>query len=122
MVVLGKDEGITDVPEYSQMDVWWPLANGLTWNERTRGVGATTTIPVSSCAEENLLCLDNDRYRGENICLHETAHTLHGAALSLERTVEFGGSENLDQALQELYSETVEDRGLWAGVSWESPQ
>ena len=31
---------------------------------------------MTSGAEENLLCLANDRYRGESIFLHEFAHTI----------------------------------------------
>ena len=31
---------------------------------------------MTSGAEENLLCLAEDRYRGESIFLHEFAHTM----------------------------------------------
>ena len=39
--------------------------SGLTpadyWDERARGLGATTFIPVGSSAEENAMCHDDDR-------------------------------------------------------------
>ena len=41
----------------------------------TRGVGATRWIPVTSCAEENLLCWSTDVYRGENICVPHSRAT-----------------------------------------------
>ena len=43
------------------------------WDNRARGLGATDSAPVSTGGEENLLCLQNDRY-SEDIYLHEFAH------------------------------------------------
>ena len=34
-------------------------------------------MPVGSSAEENLLCHEEDRYRGEDITIHEFAHSIH---------------------------------------------
>jgi hypothetical protein len=42
------------------------------WNERARGMGGI----ITSCAEENLLGYENDRYAGENILVHEFAHNV----------------------------------------------
>jgi len=111
LAVIGKDEVLTDIPEYSILD-----SSSWDW---ARGVGATQWIPVTSCAEENLLCLDDDAYRGENICIHETAHSLQGSGgkLPLPRTIELNGSDDLDQALRALYTQAVEVDKLWAGVS-----
>ena len=47
------------------------------YNERARGLGATPAVPLGSSAEENLLCLAGDRYRGEDITVHEFAHSVH---------------------------------------------
>mmetsp|Transcript_1490 Transcript_1490/g.3847 ORF Transcript_1490/g.3847 Transcript_1490/m.3847 type:complete len:414 (+) Transcript_1490:305-1546(+) len=109
LAVIGKDEVLTDIPEYSILD-----SSSWDW---ARGVGATQWIPVTSCAEENLLCLDDDAYRGENICIHETAHSLQGSGgkLPLPRTIELNGSDDLDQALRALYTQAVEVDKLWAG-------
>ena len=46
------------------------------WNRRARGLGGTLRIPVSCGGEENLLCLRNDRYYGDDIFFHETAHAV----------------------------------------------
>ena len=39
-------------------------------------MGGTLAIPVSTGAEENVLCLPQDRYR-EDIFLHEFSHGIH---------------------------------------------
>jgi len=59
----------TDIPEHSFLDSDF-------WDERARGLGATTWVPVGSSAEENLLCEPEDRYLGEDITIHEFAHSL----------------------------------------------
>jgi len=109
LAVIGQNEKLTDIPEYAFLGPDWDWA---------RGVGATQWVPVTSCAEENLLCLSGDVYAGENICIHETAHTLQGSGGKLEtaRAIEIGGSENLDNALQNLYAQSVTDNGLWSGT------
>lgn len=63
-------EKTTDIPEHS----WLPKDY---WDERARGLGATCFARAGSGAEENILCHSNDRYNGENICLHEFAHCVH---------------------------------------------
>ena len=66
--IIGRDQVTTDLPEWRH-DKGKPLAeyNGLTRDQRTRGMGGLLT----SCGEENLLKLENDRYRGRDICVHE---------------------------------------------------
>jgi len=77
--IIGKDQVTTDLPEWRH-DKGKPLAeyNGLTRDQRTRGMGGR----LVSCGEENLLKLDNDRYRGRDICLHEFAHAIRNDAMS----------------------------------------
>lgn len=70
VTVMARTEGTTDVPEHAHL-AGDPATD---WNARARGLGGTRDIPVTSCAEENLLCLPGDRYRGENILVHELAH------------------------------------------------
>jgi hypothetical protein len=71
--IIGRDQVTTDLPEWRH-DKGKPLAeyHGLTRDERTRGMGGLLT----SCGEENLLQLPNDRYRGRDICIHEFSHNL----------------------------------------------
>jgi uncharacterized protein len=76
--IIGKDQVTTDLPEWRD-DKGKPLAeyNGLTRDQRTRGMGGLLT----SCGEENLLRLENDRYRGRDICVHEFAHAVFGIGM-----------------------------------------
>jgi len=111
LTVIGKDEVTTDVPEYEALGSSWD------W---TRGMGATMSYPVTSCAEENLLCLNDDPYSDENICVHETAHTLQGSGgkLPTTRYVENDDSsdDDLDQAIQNAYGTSVTNNGLWSNT------
>jgi len=77
--IIGKDQVTTDLPEWRQ-DKGKPLAeyNGLTRDQRTRGMGGR----LVSCGEENLLKLEQDKYRGRDICVHEFAHAIRNRAMS----------------------------------------
>src|SRR5690349_14632972 len=75
--IIGRNQVTTDLPEWrhdkgKKLDEY----HGLTRDERTRGMGGRWT----SCGEENLLRLAEDRYRGRDICLHEFSHNIrsHG--------------------------------------------
>jgi hypothetical protein len=99
VAVIGRDELTTDLPEYADLQ---PRDH---WNARTRGVGATRQRPVCSAAEENLLGLPGDRYRGESIMVHEFAHTVFDlAATRLDAA--------LAARLRALYRQAM-DAGLW---------
>jgi len=65
----------THIPEHAWL--------GAYWNERARGLGATVAIPVGSSAEENALCYSNDRYKVEDITIHEFAHSMHLTGFAL---------------------------------------
>ena len=73
VAIIGAREVTTDIPEYK------PLARTYPGNldQRTRGISTVAgPNPVTSGAEENLLCSATDRYRGENIFVHEFSHTI----------------------------------------------
>jgi len=74
--IIGKDQVTSDLPEYRDLK-GKPFDGKLTVDERTRGLGGLST----SCGEENLLKLDNDRYRGRDICVHEFAHNIYRAGV-----------------------------------------
>ena len=97
--IIGRDQVTTDLPEYRQ-DMGKPLAeyHGLTRDERTRGMGGLLT----SCGEENLLRLENDRYRGRDICVHEFAHNI----------LAYGMPREVRQKVQEQHRRSL-DHGLW---------
>ena len=79
VAIVAYGEGITQIPEYSDLDTVFPIAGG--WDARARGLGATAARPISSGADENLLCSGLDPYYGENIFLHEFAHSVEGMGL-----------------------------------------
>ncbi|WP_168204230.1 collagenase [Aliikangiella coralliicola] len=60
----------TQLPEYSHLDSSY-------WDERARGLGGMPSVPLGSSAEENAMCYSDDRYLGEDITIHEFAHSLH---------------------------------------------
>ena len=71
IAVMADTEVTTDIPEHAY------LTPKAFWDERARGLGGTVQVPTASCAEENLLCYDNDKYRGEDIFIHEFTHSIH---------------------------------------------
>ena len=73
--IIGRNQVTSDLPEHRHLK-GKPFEGKLTVDERTRGLGGLLT----SCGEENLLRLKDDRYRGRDICVHEFAHNIfqHG--------------------------------------------
>jgi hypothetical protein len=71
--VMGRYEGTTDIPEHHH------LVNdtSLNWDLRARGLGGDLELPLTTCAEENLLCYQIDKYHAEDILIHEFAHSIH---------------------------------------------
>ena len=53
VAIMARYEGTTDIPEHSD------LANDTTlnWDLRARGLGGDLNLPLTSCAEENVLAL-----------------------------------------------------------------
>ena len=68
VALMGVSEVATSIPEHRFLGLWW--------NIHASRLGATPQAPVSTGGEENALCL-NDRYRVEEIVLHEISHGLH---------------------------------------------
>ncbi len=101
--IIGREQRTTEMPEYRDLYEAFP---GTDWDNRARGLGATLERPLVSAGEENLLCLDSDRYRGEDILLHEFAHVLH----------EWGYAAidpTFQPRLETAYASAIEE-GLWA--------
>lgn len=69
--IIGRNQVTSDLPEFRGMK-GKPFDGKQTVDERTRGLGGILT----SCGEENLLRLPDDRYRGRDICVHEFAHDI----------------------------------------------
>ena len=105
IAIIASDQSTTDIPEHRDLNSVLPETN---WDQRTRGVGATRERPACSAGEENLLGLTGDRYRGENILVHEFAHTIAEMAIQ-ERDPEFS------TRLEAAYARAME-AGLWRGT------
>src|SRR6266516_1480871 len=97
--IIGRDQVTTDLPEWRH-DKGVPRTEykGLTRDQRTRGMGGLLT----SCGEENLLGLEQDRYPGRDICLHEFSHNLRSHGIPRELRARF----------DEQYRRSL-DKGLW---------
>ena len=70
---LGTKEGAVSIlawPGYAEDGTNDPKTD---WDKRARGLGGK----ITSCGEENLLNLKGDRYRSENILIHEFSHAIH---------------------------------------------
>jgi hypothetical protein len=103
--IMGPDDVTTDMPEYSDFYEAFP---GTDWDTRGRGFGATWTRPLTTGAVENLLQSPQDPWFGENIFLHEVAHSFFEFGVEAQRD----GPEQRAR-LQTLYAEAM-SAGLWA--------
>nr|KAG5696493.1 hypothetical protein BaRGS_016532 [Batillaria attramentaria] len=95
--IIGDNEVTKDIPEFHNIDDYM--------NNRTRGLGAMVSNPVSTGAEENILCESQDRWHPEDIFLHEVAHTVD----NLGATMVIPGWH---QDLQKVYDH-AKAAGLW---------
>ena len=100
-MVMSPTEMTTHVPEQRHLKND-PKTN---WDTRARGLGGK----LSSCGEENLLNLKGDRYRQENILIHEFNHAIHSQGL---RTVD----PTFNGRLKKTYDSAME-KGLWKGTN-----
>lgn len=97
LVIIAFEEEVSEVPEYYIADP----NRARRQNQRVRGYGGDT---LTSFGEENLLTYPGDRYRSENIMIHEYGHCIDG---NLRRMDPNWGSE-LDSIFKDARS-----RGLW---------
>lgn len=109
--IMARYEGTTDIPEHAH------LANDTTlnWDVRARGLGGSLKNPLTTCAEENLLCYQIDKYHAEDILIHEFAHTIHGVGiLPLDSTFNSLLQEKLDHAIASgKYDNTYAATNIW---------
>ncbi|MBP1618929.1 MAG: hypothetical protein H6Q14_2756 [Bacteroidetes bacterium] len=71
--IMARYEGTTDIPEHAYL----AKDTAMNWDLRARGLGGTLEEPMSTCAEENILAYQIDKYHAEDILIHEFAHTIH---------------------------------------------
>ena len=121
VAVMAPDETTTDLPEQRGWTKPAPDDPRLTrcerkhygtrigamtdrdyWNARARGMAG----PLTSAGAENLLALPGDRYRGENILVHEFAHGVLHAIRAVDPA--------LYARVRRAYAE-ARRRGRWRG-------
>lgn len=99
-MVMAPTEMTTDVPEQRRLK----SDPKTDWDKRARGLGGK----LSSCGEENLLNLKGDRYKQENILIHEFNHAIHQQGL---RSVD----PTFNSRLKKAY-DSAKAAGLWKGT------
>ncbi|MEX2334616.1 MAG: hypothetical protein WD600_10185 [Pseudohongiella sp.] len=102
VAIMATTEVTTDIPEHSDLNEAAPATD---WDNRARGLGATVFRPASSAAEENVMCYSNDRYLGEDINIHEFAHSMDLTGLRL-------ADNSWEQRLTDTYQAAM-NANLW---------
>ncbi len=128
--VMSRYEGTTDIPEHRYL----AADTSMNWDVRARGLGGDLTLPLTTCAEENILCYQIDKYHAEDILIHEFAHTIHlVGVIQVDSTINKRLQKVLDKSLaagkwkntyaatnaEEFWAEAVQD---WFNVNAEVPK
>jgi hypothetical protein len=96
--VMARYEGTTDIPEHANL----ASDTSLNWDVRARGLGGDLELPLTTCAEENLLCYQLDKYHAEDILIHEFAHAIHLIGIApIDSTFEKKLEDLLEKATKE---------------------
>jgi hypothetical protein len=98
LCIIAHNEFTTDLPAWAQ------LVPKDFRDARARGMGGSTTDPLCSCVEENVLGYPGDPYPTECILIHEFAHNIH-----------LRGMANVDPSCDRRLKKTYED-ALQAGL------
>ena len=104
VMIIGKDEETCDLPEFAHI---CNCEDSIKyWNWRARGFGGAPEDEFSSsCGEENLVALPQDKYVGENILIHEFAHLIHTVGI-------VGVEPDFNERLEALRQNAIR-KGLW---------
>lgn len=108
VMIIGKDEETCDLPEFAHIcNCEDSIKDSIKyWNWRARGFGGAPEDEFSSsCGEENLLALPQDKYVGENILIHEFAHLIHTVGI-------VGVEPDFNERLEALRQNAIR-KGLW---------
>ena len=129
IAVMARYEGTTDIPEHADL----AQDTTLNWNLRARGLGGELEFPLTSCAEENVLAYQIDKYHAEDILIHEFSHSIHLIGIcQVDPTINDQLKALREQAIaegkfrntyaityfEELWAEGVQD---WFNVNAEMP-
>jgi hypothetical protein len=103
--VIGKDVRITRLPEFTEVYEQYP---GTDWNRRGRSFPGTDLIPIVAGGEENLLCLEETYYQGEDNFVRTLAIAIRRFGLQF---VDPAADAAIDRSYQ-----TAIARGLWTNT------
>ena len=95
--IIGRDQRITTLPEFEEL---YSVHPGTDWNRLGRSFPGTQEIPVAAGAEENLLCLETDRYEGEDMFVREFGWTIRRFGIA---NVDPG----LDRSIEDAYNRAI---------------
>ena len=127
VAIMARYEGTTDIPEHAYL----AKDTALNWDLRARGLGGDMESPLTTCAEENILAYQIDKYHAEDILVHEFAHSIHLIGITqvdptfndrLQQLYENAHSKSLlkdtyrDTDKEEYFAEGVQD---WFNVNAE---
>lgn len=102
VAVIGADERITDLPDFTDLYRLYP---GTEWRRTGRSFPGTVEIPMAAGAEENLLCLEGDRFAGQDLFARDFARTILRFGLA---EVDVPGQREIERAFNRAVAE-----GLW---------
>jgi hypothetical protein len=97
VAVIGQSQRLTDLPEF--VDIY-KIHPGTDWHRLGRSFPGTEEIPVAAGAEENLLCLESDRYEGEDMFLRDFGWTIRRFGISLV-------DHDLDRDIEAAYGRAI---------------
>jgi len=97
VAVIGQDERITDLPEFEDI---YTIHPGTDWHRLGRSFPGTEEIPVAAGAEENLLCLESDRFEGEDMFVRDFGWTIRRFGISLV-------DRDLDRDIETAYGRAI---------------
>lgn len=100
--VIGQDQRLPSLPEFVDVYNFYP---GTDWDRAARSFPGTDLIPFVAGAEENLLCLDGDRYEGEDPFLRDMA-------LAIRRFAMFSVDPITTGSIDRAYATAIA-QGLW---------
>ena len=97
VAVIGQDQRIADLPEFEEI---YKIHPGTDWHRLGRSFPGTEEIPVAAGAEENLLCLESDRFAGEDMFVRDFGWTIRRFGIARV-------DHDLDQAIEDAYGRAI---------------
>jgi len=97
VAVIGRDQRITDLPEFEDI---YKIHPGTDWHRLGRSFPGTEEIPVAAGSEENLLCLESDRFEGEDMFVRDFGWTIRRFGIALV-------DHDLDRAIEAAYGRAI---------------